>query len=261
MKQSTIGWCDFSGGNLNFVSGCTQVSEGCANCYARAIAERFGRDFDTVLWDEDKLHAAMASKYILTDLAIAHRYKRGYGSRPICFVCDTGDLFHVDVPNEFIFSTMEMMGKRADVDWMILTKRPERMAQLALEEDSLFSRGESYPNIWIGVTAENQARADERIIVLADSWKGPRFISVEPMLEPIDLEEPLFYGWLDWVIVGAESGPNLRPFEASWARELYQECRHAHIPLFGKQDSDRFPGRPLHIDGVMIHEWPESRKL
>jgi protein gp37 len=260
MKQSAIGWADFSGGNLNFVSGCTPVSESCQNCYARAIAERFGRDFDTVLWDGDKLNAAMDAKYILTAPAVSDRfiYKRGYGSRPICFVCDTGDFFHIDVPNDFIIGAMEIMGQRADVDWMILTKRPERMAQIALEEDSLFSRREFYPNIWIGVTAENQDRLNERMIILADAWKGPSFVSIEPMLEPMDLEEILFYGWLDWVICGAESGPNLRPFEVSWAKELYEQCRHARVPFFGKQDSGPYPGTPLYIDGKVVHEWPGS---
>lgn len=256
MKSSSIGWCDFSGGTLNFVSGCTPVSEGCVNCYARAIYKRYGKDFDTVVWDEGKLEAAMKYHYRASE---DNPRKRGVGTRPICFVCDTGDLFHVDVPTDFIINAIEMMRYRADVDWMILTKRPERMAQIVMEQESPFTHGQNYTNVWIGVTAENQTRVDERIIVLIDNWKGPKFISVEPMLEPIDLEEVLFYGWLNWVIVGAESGASRRPFEASWARELYHECRHARVPYFGKQASGLYPGTPLLIDGKVIHEWPVSR--
>lgn len=195
MKPSAIGWADFSGGNLNFVSSCTKVSEGCRSCCAEAIYKRFGRDFSEVMCSEDKLHAAIAARYELTAPAVTDRfiYKRGYGSKPICFVCDTGDLFHVDVPNEFVVGAMGMMGQRTDVDWMILTKRPERIAQIALEEDSLFSRDEFYPNVWIGVTAENQQRADERIPILLSSWAGPKFVSVEPCLEQVDLSAYIGY--------------------------------------------------------------------
>jgi protein gp37 len=169
------------------------------------------------------------------------------------------------------------------VDWAILTKRPERIREV-LEYTA-------YTNIYMGVSCENQAMADRRIPVLLANWKGPKFVSVEPMLEPIQLhdssnswlscplvdEEPTeddpigtdccetyaVYGehfrGIDWVICGAESGNSCRPFDPLWAKAIYEDCKSAGIPFFGKQDSDRYPGRPLHIDGRMIHKWPGSR--
>jgi len=94
MKQSAIGWTDFSGGDLNFVTGCTPVSEGCKNCYAKAIYERFGRDFDVTIHPQN----IMALR--------RHDWpkwspKRGPGYKPMAFVCDTGDLFHENVSSPF----------------------------------------------------------------------------------------------------------------------------------------------------------------
>ena len=255
MKPSSIGWCDYSGGTLNYVSGCTPVSEGCANCYARAIYKRYGKDFDTVVCDEDKLRAAMKYHYRAGD---ENPRKRGEGTRPICFVCDTGDLFHPDVPKSFIFRAFLMMGSRPDVDWMILTKRPERLREF----DKSFESKALLPwnHIYLGVTCENQARADERIPILLQHWAGPKFVSVEPMLEDMTIQDWL-WGWrerqaINWVICGAESGPNRRLFDVKWAEHLYRQCQMEDVPMFGKQDSGLYPGTPLLIDGKIIHEWP-----
>lgn len=278
MKTSAIGWTDYSGGPLNFVRGCTPVSEGCANCYARAIYDRFGRDFSQVICDDDALRKLLTMRFP------EYSPKRG-DSRPMAFVCDTGDLFHESVSDRFICWCLWAMYKRADVTWQILTKRPERMRTLVTEwlED-----GQPPDNIWLGVTAENQRRADARIPILLDTPVAVRFVSVEPMLEAMRLDSVRFDPWtemnvlegvgqtsrsgmrgqtipncrcksLDWVICGAESGPKRRPFEVAWALDLYEQCREAGVPFFGKQASGLRPGVPLSLPGHgIVQEWPKK---
>lgn len=185
MKASAIGWTDYSGGDLNFVTGCTPVSEGCQHCYARAIARRFGRDFDTVVCDEEKLLRAARRDY-------GHSPKRGLGRKPMCFVCDTGDLFHEDVPIHFLQLAWQSMAYRDDVIWQVLTKRPERALDFFNAYGYQYQLG-GEPHIWLGVTAENQRTADERIPILLDIPAAVRFVSVEPMLGPVDLDCYLGY--------------------------------------------------------------------
>lgn len=262
MKTSAIGWTDFSGGDLNFVTGCTPVSEGCQNCYARAIYERWGKDHSIVTAHEDKLNRLARAKFP------EHSPKRGKEHRPMAFVCDTGDLFHESVPDAFIRDALDMMAYRSDVDWQILSKRPQRMR--AFINDFAIGDGFKMPfNIWLGVTAENQQRADERIPILLDTPAAVRFVSVEPMLGPVDLWwmeacrrcNPTRYEpavtYLDWVICGAESGPNRRPLKVEWAQELYEQCKDAAVPFFGKQDSGLRSGTPLLINGQETKRWPE----
>lgn len=275
MKTSAISWTDYSGGVLNFVRGCTPVSEGCTNCYARAIYDRFGRDFSQVVCDDDAL------RKLLTVRFPQYSPKRGAPHKPMAFVCDTGDLFHETVTDGFIETALSFMSSSNDVIWQILTKRPTRMRAIVSIYCKRAVRKALPSHVWLGVTAENQRRADERIPILLDTPAAVRFVSVEPMLEHIDLSyckyheysptyctqctghEHLCHGWLDgidWVICGAESGPKRRPFDVSWALNLYEQCREAGVPFFAKQDSDLRPGKPLVLPGHgVVHEWPEER--
>lgn len=282
MKASKIGWTDFSGGDLNFVTGCTPVSEGCQNCYARSLYERFGRDF-TVRVHGDKLRRLIKKAFPY------YSPKRGPQYKPMAFVCDTGDLFHESVPDDVIREALSVMGLRPDVVWQVLTKRARRMHDLFCGLMGAYGQAPP-PNVWLGVTAENQRCADERLPYLLDTPATVRFVSVEPMLERMSLEpympqydyRPEHEYWrvahpedgtkrilinpgLDWVICGAESGPYRRPFRAEWAEELWSECRSYGIPFFGKQDSGQHPGVTLLLrsrpwDGSSlrkVREWPD----
>lgn len=288
MKVSKIGWTDFSGGDLNFVTGCTPVSEGCQNCYARAIYKRFGRDFETVKTHEDKLERLWRTGFP------EWSPKRGAGHRPMAFVCDTGDLFHPDVPEDFLEFVFHTMGHLSGVAWQVLTKRPERMR--AFMQRFNF---EDLPSdhIWLGVTAENQQRADERIPILLDTPASVRFVSCEPMLERIDIRRYLGYtddlghsawtptptagrankrlreqaaasecatrrqGSLHLVICGAESGGNRRKFDVAWAVDLYEQCKDAGVAYFYKQGSALQPGQHDELPGLgVVHEWPTERR-
>jgi len=289
MKVSTIGWTDFSGGNLNFASGCTPADRSCANCYAAAIYERFncearfGRPFSEVTWHQDKLDN------LLTQRFPEHSPKRGAPHRPMCFVCDTGDLFHEDVSDSRIAQAFALMQDRQDVVWQVLTKQAHRMHDLwnsrefywwlGVHNDKLGGRPMVWPtdNIWLGVSVCDQATADERIPLLLDTPAAVRFVSVEPMLAPVDLSScatlvrcprcappshfEMMIRCLDWVVCGAESGPNRRPFKKEWAEELLRQCREAGVAFYGKQDGGARPGVPLVLSaGDVVHEWPEAKR-
>lgn len=272
MKVSKIGWTDFSGGSLNFANGCTPISAGCNHCYARALDRRFSKEIPRVIVRPDNLETLRRTNFP------KHSPKRGVGHKPMAFVCDMSDLFHKDVPDEIIERAFSIMGERWDVNWQVLTKRAGRMRNMVrrmCEESYLAHISE---NIWLGVSAENQEMAVERIPTLLDTPAAVRFVSVEPMLGPVSLwrsvegRYPAQYlhdtlcgetpsPRIDWVICGAESGPNRRPFDEAWAESLYEECKHFGIPFFGKQDSGFRPGVPLILPQYgEVKEWPLPRQ-
>jgi protein gp37 len=261
MKRSAISWCDFSGGDLNWLTGCQKVSEGCRFCYAEAIYKRFGRDFSILTFDSRKLGRALRACYPQDGNV------RGPHSRPLCFPCDTSDFF-IEGPCAFIQKyAIEWIGQREDVDWAILTKRPEKIPGDIAWPD----------NVWLGVTAENQEMADKRIPLLLATSAKVKFVCVEPMLGPVDLGRSMPCGYycdedhghvdhafwsagkrtgIDWVICGGESGPKRRPFQKPWASALYAECLDAGAPFFFKQGSGLRPGSDATLGGHVIQEWP-----
>ena len=257
MKRSRISYVDYSAGDLGFVLGCTPISAGCRECYARRLFERFGRDFSKVTVYPEKLER-LRTRSFPQDGNV-----RGPHTKPLLFPVDLGDLFHPAVPAEFITYSFEVMGSRQDVDWIVLTKRPERMVDVLFgEEGGWFLGGGDYEaNIILGVTAEDQENLDRRWPILRDAWMGPTMLSIEPCLGPVslaphlrdDLRRP------SWVIVGAESGPNRRPFDVAWAEVLYRECRAADIPFFFKQGSALRPGQDEDLPGIgKVKEWPSG---
>lgn len=255
MNTSAIGWTDYSGGNLNFVTGCSPVSEGCANCYARCIYERFGRDFSQVTFHEYKLGRA------LTMRLPQYSPKRGSPHRPMCFVCDTGDLFHESIQSKDVMWAFYALEERKDVIWQVLTKRPERMLLETRRWCDVNGMDSLPANVWLGITAETRERLAERYPLLVQTPARVRFLSIEPMLEP--MAEAVYnnmstLGPVDWIICGAESGPRRRPFDVQWAVDLYERCREMGIPFFGKQDSGIRPGVPLVLgDYGIVQEWPD----
>lgn len=293
MKLSKISWCDYSGGNLNMVLGCTPASTGCANCYGRRLYERWGKNFSEIKIYPEKLERLRKQSFP------QYSPKRGAPHKPVCFVCDMSDLFHAQVPAEFIAGVFDLMGFRDDVIWLVLTKRPERIRDVLYGEEGRWylGGGDYLPNVWLGTSVENQEMAEKRLphlLALDQGW--PLWVSVEPCLEAIDLTPSLWtctdcgvhpfddgfacWRWngevwqhhhgsalghanaeptgIDWVVCGAESGPNRRPFDVAWAEDLYRQCEAAGVAYWGKQDSGLRPGEPLLIDGREIHQWPEG---
>jgi protein gp37 len=198
----------------NPVTGCTKISAGCKHCYAERMARRlegtgqprYRNCFDVTLQED------------LVEQPLSWRKPR------VIFVCSMGDLFHEDVPDDYIKRVFETM-KRADKHvFQVLTKRAERLAMLA---DEL-----PWPsNVWAGVTVE---RADyvSRIDMLRRVPAQVRFLSLEPLLGPLP---NLKLAGIGWVIVGGESGPGARPIKADWVRDIRDQCDMANVPFFFKQ--------------------------
>jgi protein gp37 len=208
--KSSIEWTEAT---WNPVTGCTKVSPGCAHCYAETFAERFRgvpghpyeRGFDLQLRPE-RLNQPLKWK------------------RPrIIFVNSMSDLFHPDVPVEFIETVFDTMVRAKWHTFQVLTKRSERLAQLA---DQL-----PWPkNVWMGVSVENQ-RWTLRIEDLRHVAATVRFLSCEPLLGPIELD----LKGIDWVIAGGESGPRARPMKPEWVRSIRDQCKKDSVPFFFKQ--------------------------
>jgi protein gp37 len=168
------------------------------------------------------------------------------------FVCSMTDIFGEWVPDEMILQILDAMTAAPEQTFQVLTKRPEHMAYMA--HQWILSRGgwQLPPNIWLGISAEDQQRLDERLIWLIRTQAQTRFLSLEPLLGPIifpdsdsdtammlqednpaQILEPIDY--IDWVIIGGESGPNARPMNLDWLRDILDQCRAANIPAFVKQ--------------------------
>ena len=146
------------------------------------------------------------------------------------------DLFHPDVPYDFIVDVFAVMNANRQHTFIVLTKRPDRYYQLV--------RGAlmPIPNVWIGVSVENQKAADERIPILLQAQAAVRFVSCEPLLGNVNLKGFYKNGmWvdgqnrIDWVIVGGESGTRARPMHPNWVRSIRDQCQEANVPFFFKQ--------------------------
>ena len=210
-ETSSIEWTDAT---WNPVTGCHKISPGCANCYAETFAERFRgvpghpyeQGFDLKLWP-NRLELPLTWK----------KPKR-------IFVNSMSDLFHKDVPDEFIFAVFETMKKAPWHTFQLLTKRPERA--LALNSQLTWT-----DNIWMGTSVEN-AQYTSRIQCIAQTNARIKFLSVEPLLGPI---ENLLLKNIDWVIVGGESGRRPRPLDEAWVTGIRDQCVAAGVPFFFKQ--------------------------
>jgi protein gp37 len=228
MTKTKIEWSDEV---WNPVTGCTKVSAGCKNCYAERIAKRFWRDGITGdnyrPFSEVRCHSERLEQPLL--------WKR---SRRV-FVDSMSDLFHPKVPDTFIAQVFLIMMMAPIHTFMILTKRPKRMMKWV--KNRYYQN--PLPNVWLGVSVEDQKTADERIPLLLQMPAALRFISVEPMLGIIDLEQAgnnaCIEWWenngIGWVICGCESGPGARPMKMSWAADLKHQCVFSDVPFFFKQ--------------------------
>ena len=213
----------------NPVTGCTKVSPGCYHCYAERMAKRLRGRCGYPADDPFKV----TLHYDRLEDPYSWRKPRKV------FVCSMGDLFHPDVPLFFIAVVFETMRENRMHNFQVLTKRPERLQEFVRMYKDHFSVDLSIiKNIWLGVSCETQVEANIRIPYLLHTPAAVRFVSLEPLIDEIDL------GWfigsepqasLDWVIVGGESGPRARPMYPRWARKLRDQCVGGGIPFFFKQ--------------------------
>lgn len=248
-----IAWTDAT---WNPIRGCTRVSEGCRNCYAESFAARFsgpGRPFEGLaLYEHGKPRWTGEVRLISEKIEEPLRWRR---ARRV-FVNSVSDLFHERLSLEAIADVWAVMVLASRHTFQVLTKRPERMHSVltgderaefahlvdeAVESyglDHRLSRPPSYqidaPNIWVGVSVENQEAAKERLPALLEVPAAVRWVSAEPLLGPLDLT-PWILG-IDWVVAGGESGTHARPMHPDWVRGLRDQCtRSGGTAFFFKQ--------------------------
>lgn len=285
MSKSGITWTDKT---WSPVTGCTKKSPGCKNCYAEREVEGrwsknprsvfYGRPFTDVRCHEDQLLAPMK-----------------WRDSHLVFVCPRADLFHESVPFEFLDRVFAVMALAPQHTFQLLTKRPERMREyfefhftrskcgrlagdMTGRRDDAAGHGDlrvsnmqfPLPNVWLGVTVENQDAADERIPLLLQTPAAVRWVSAEPLLGAVNLRQiPVecggmldslrgidtalqcdYVGKLDWVVAGGESGRPARPMHPDWARSLRDQCAAAGVPFLFKQHGEFIGGLMVNDDQI-----------
>ncbi|MHB1419524.1 MAG: DUF5131 family protein [Bacillota bacterium] len=315
MGKTNIEWTEYS---WNPVVGCSKVSDGCTHCYAEKMAWRLsnaafahGASESLMKYVDVVDNHGHWNGQIRIDEAKLGEPLRWKKPRRV-FVNSMGDLFHESVPDEFIARVWWVMGQCAGyLDpsryrghiFIILTKRPQRMkewiegwADQETRKRLIESFGEVYDwmngprywpamidNVWLGVTAENQEMADQRIPILLQTQAAVRFVSIEPILGPVDLnhiqvnsavsidalrgirhvveykEHQFPYPKIDWIVTGAESGPYRRLANILWFRNLRDQCMAADIPFFLKQMeiNDKLVKMP-ELEGQSWAQFPQT---
>lgn len=237
-SNSSIEWTEST---WNPVTGCDKISPGCKHCYAERMAKRLRAmgQANYANGFESTLQPAM--------LELPLRWRKPQR----IFVNSMSDLFHDDVPVEYVQRVFAVMRKASWHQFQVLTKRAERLAEL--------SPRLSWPaNVWMGVSVENDRHAG-RIVHLRSTAAAVKFLSIEPLLGPI---RELDLRGIDWVIVGGESGPGARPMAAEWVRQIRDLCAEQRVPFFFKQWGGvrkKQTGRTL--DGRLHDEFPPSQRL
>lgn len=255
---SNIAWTDAT---WNPWVGCHKVGpgQGCRHCYAEAWAKRTGRDFRTVT------RSAPAT----FNLPLSKKLKPGNK----VFSCSLSDFFHADA-DAWRNEAWDIIRRRPDLTFQILTKRPERIMnylpwlkrhpelEVGIAKHSFVgSLGEPWPNVWLGTSTEDQRCADERIPKLLSVPAAVHFLSVEPLLGPVNLEQ-YFRRFIrpSWLIVGGESGPGHTECRIEWIEDIVRQCIRAGVPVFVKQDSGQYPGRQGRIpDEFWLKQFPAVR--
>jgi protein gp37 len=264
VMSTGIEWTDET---WNPVTGCDKVSPGCDHCYAETIAHRFDGTPAYPNGFKVTLHPERLERPL-------------HWTRPrMVFVNSMSDMFHADIPDEYITRVFAVMALAPQHTFQILTKRHARMKSLLTSDAfkvAVFDAAWNLrpgplltswplPNVWLGVSAEDQRWANLRIPALLHTPAAIRFVSAEPLLGPIDLASPgllaldEFDLGINWVIVGGESGNGARPMAPDWVRSLRDQCDDAGVAFFFKQWGGRSPkANGKTLDGRTHLEFPQA---
>jgi protein gp37 len=277
---SKIEWCDAT---WEPVLGCSPVSAGCDNCYAERLTWRLAHNPGC----RDRYRGLVALYGGNGDPARAHPRWTGevvcdegvleaplHWRRPRrVFVCSRSDLFHEKVPESFIRAVFTTMARCPQHTFQVLTKRANRMHAFlsSWRQYGVTLRhgyGMTLPNVWLGVTVEDQDAANKRILYLLATPAAVRWVSFEPMLESVNLHlgRDTLDAWsaappIDWVVVGGESGPNARACDVEWIRDVVRQCREAGTACFVKQLGARCAGGIINSKGADPEEWPVDLRV
>ena len=234
MTKTKIEWTHMT---WNPVTGCSKISPGCKNCYAERFALRLQR----------MGHAKYSKGFKVTLHEEELRRPYSWKKPAMVFVNSMSDLFHEEVPLEFVQKVFRVMNSLPYLQFQVLTKRSRRLVELS-------PYLEWTPNVWIGVSVENQ----NYVCRIEDLLRVPariRFISFEPLIGPV---KDFPSDGIDWVIVGGESGYNARPMKKEWVLRIRNICLERGIPFFFKQwgGKDKNKGGRL-LEGRLYEEYPE----
>lgn len=216
--------------------GCTKVSEACKHCYAEAWAKRVGQD----VWGPKPDRRLMSDAHWKQPIKW-NRKASELAERPRVFCASMADVFEDrDELTPHRARLFDLIEETPNLDWLLLTKRPQNVARLARWTDT-------WPeNIWLGTTVELQKRAEELLPFLEAIPAKVRFISAEPLLGPLSIA-PWLRTTIDWVITGGESGPNARPASPEWFRSLHSQCMEHEVAFHFKQWGDWAPGDGINM--------------
>ena len=211
MSESSIEWTEIT---WNPVTGCNKISAGCKHCYAEVMSRRLKA------MEQPKYTNGFQLTLHESELKRPSTWKKPR----VVFVNSMSDLFHKDVPFEFIQAVFEVMKESSMHTFQVLTKRSDRLKELSPHLDWP-------PNVWQGVSVEN-SNFFHRIDDLRQTGAKVKFLSLEPLLGPLT---NMNLDGIDWAIVGGESGPGARPMKESWVREIQEQCEKAQVAFFFKQ--------------------------
>lgn len=241
-ENSKIEWTDHT---FNPWIGCQKVSPGCDHCYAESMAKRYG----WVTWGPHGERKRTSVSNWRKPLQWA-KAARGTGKRPRVFCASLADWLDNQVPREWRYDLWGLIEQTPELDWLLLTKRPENYAKLVPWHTDKIPQ-----NIWLGTTAENQEQAERRGRILRDIPARVRFLSCEPLLSEIQFEPETLLA-LDWIIVGGENGHGARMMQAWWAEHICDQCKVAGVHFFMKQMTQKKP-IPEHL---LIREFPPAHQ-
>jgi len=245
-ENSKIEWTTHT---FNPWIGCMKVSAGCDHCYAESLAKRYG----WVEWGQRKTEDTVANIGQRKRTSASNWKKplqwakaaRGTGVRPRVFCASLADVFDNQAEREWRDDLFDMIAWTPELDWLLLTKRPENIAEMT-------PQGGFWPNVWLGTTCEDQAAYDKRWPLLRAVPAAVHFISYEPAIGPLRLhngpDQP------DWLICGGESGPGARYMLPAWAVDIRNDCERAGVYFFMKQ----MTGKKPIPEYLMLREFPRA---
>lgn len=284
-EKSKIEWTDHT---FNPWIGCTRVSPGCMHCYAESFTKRYGSAQWGPTAPRVKTSAAYWKKPLKWNKEVWMECQecgwRGNfketiaaGTVHVCPKCESNlisarqRVFCASMADVFEDNSqvanwrgelMQLIDATPNLDWLLLTKRPERMFSLGTDAvGEIFDLWlERHPNVWLGTSVESQEYFEPRVSALLSNGAAVSFLSVEPMIGAVRLSQ-IGMKLVDWVICGGESGTGCRPMEVQWARDLLQDCRMGRVKFFMKQ----LGGHPKKRDQLMdlpddlrVREWPNA---
>jgi protein gp37 len=241
-ENSKIEWTTHT---FNPWIGCQKVSPGCDRCYAEAMMDH---RYHKVEWGPhgERKRTSEANWKKPRQWAKA---ARGTGERPRVFCASLADVFDNQVPKEWRAELFDLIDATPELDWLLLTKRPENIAKMTWWDSGM------PPNVWLGTTCEDQANFDRRWPILRSVRARIRFVSYEPAIGPLELFGKASFP--DWIICGGESGSDPRTMQPEWARALRDECAERGVRFFMKQMTGKTPIPP----DLLVRQFPSTSTL